>query len=67
MVTLLVIATGLLALFAYALATLSGMTPKMLYPLLRVKQTDGRIKPLVIGTNRRDRTRHATTLCQCNS
>nr|MBI3614486.1 hypothetical protein [Nitrospirota bacterium] len=67
MVTLLVIATGLLALFAYALTTLSGMTPKMLYPLLRVKQADGRIKPLVIGMNLRDDARHATTLCQCHS
>ncbi|TAJ07346.1 MAG: hypothetical protein EPO61_15425 [Nitrospirae bacterium] len=67
MITLLVIAAGLVALFVYTLATLSGMTPKRLYPLLRVKQTDGRITPLVIVMHLRDRTRHATTLCPYNS
>lgn len=67
MVTLFVITVGLLALFVYALATLSGMTPKRLYPLLRIKQADGRLAPLVIGMGLRHTTRRPTTLCQCHS
>lgn len=67
MVTLFVIVAGLLVLFTYALATLSGMTAKKLYPLLRVQQVDGRITPLVTGMHPRDRTNPATTLCQCIS
>lgn len=67
MVTLLIIAAGLAALFVYALATLSGMTPKRLYPLLRIKQADGRFTPLVIGMSRRHTARRPTTWCQCHS
>jgi hypothetical protein len=51
MVTLFVITAGLLALFVYTLATLSGMAPKRLYPLLRIKQADGRLTPFIVGGN----------------
>ncbi|MDE3241351.1 MAG: hypothetical protein KGO52_01365 [Nitrospirota bacterium] len=66
MITLFVITVGLLALFVYALATLSGMTPKRLYPLLRIKQADGRLTPLVIGMSLRRTARRPTTWCQCH-
>ncbi len=66
MVTLFVITAGLVALFVYTLATLSGMTPKRLYPLLRVKQTDGRLTPLVISMSLRRTAHRPTTLCQCH-
>lgn len=65
MVTLFVITAGLVALLVHMLATLSGMTPKRLYPLLRVKQTDGRLTPLVISMSLRRIARRRTTLCQC--
>jgi len=66
MVTLFVITAGLVALFVYALATLSGMTPKRLYPLLRVKQEDGRLTSLVTGARRLAGVPYATTPCRCN-
>ncbi|MFM8552830.1 MAG: hypothetical protein ACKOCD_11080 [Nitrospiraceae bacterium] len=66
MVTLFVITAGLLILFVYGLTTLSGMTPKVLYPLLRIKQPDGQLRPLVIGAGFRSKTRQATTPCQCH-
>ena len=36
----------LLAPLLYALATLRGMRHKRVYPLLRVKQQDGRLSPV---------------------
>jgi hypothetical protein len=37
----------LLALLIHAIATLMGMREKLIYPLLRVKEPDGRLRPVI--------------------
>ncbi len=60
---LLGIAGFLLAPLIHAIMTLKGMREKLIYPLLRVKATDGRLHPMMRAKPDRRGAMHTHLAC----